>query len=111
MTALDPNQDIWTSHAVPLDSIEQELEKLWHAAARAIRLRDIAAKAVADGQPADAPPRTARARVLNFIAYSGASDTSSNADLLDTVNHLGTMHPSRTILIVADESSAEVSPQ
>ncbi len=101
--------DGWRESPVPLAAIELELEKLWKSAAQAARKSAADPSEQYDGVSAIAG--VARARVLNFVAYTTAGLSLEGESALDVVEHVVATHPFRTILIVADEANgpAEIS--
>ncbi len=101
----------WEAFPVPLAAIESELEKLWKSVAReARRVARNAAERQDDAAASSPVTGVARARVLNFVAYTSAKTNVSRdrEHTLDIVEHVVATHPFRSILIVADEGEGAV---
>lgn len=96
-TAVEP-QTTWTAHDVPGAALESELERLWQQAHAAL---------APDGEARDTddPPAVARARVLNFVAY--ASNPLLARRVMEQVTNLAARHPSRIIIITAQEDGTD----
>ena len=94
----------WGTSPVPLAAIESELENLWKSAAQDARRAARDASDHLDGDSAGTViAGVARARVLNFVAYTRAGAVIDGEEALNIVERVVATHPFRTILIVADE--------
>lgn len=104
-------QELWSTASVPLTSIETELEKLWHKAARAARRAARSAVAGADGGAEEpATPGLSRARVLNFVAYAALNPATGDGDgLVEAIGAMAAKHSFRTIMILADEGAGDAA--
>jgi glucose-6-phosphate dehydrogenase assembly protein OpcA len=103
-------RDTWSISPVPPASIETELEKLWHTAARSLRAQAVSAAGNSKGDQA-AIPTMIRAQVLNFVAYAGGDsvEPGTREQLVKQADYIATKHRTRAIMIIGHEDASAPS--